>query len=153
MFIIAAPLVAGAWPVLSASILAAAASLGYASVRQEESSHARASDYVVDSEVDITMANSEVVSDTLIRGESFSVSKGDILATFRVDGRGACQVHVSGKGHSEHELKMAGSELMDRVRQQFAYSQVMAELEQRGFQISKQEVDNKQTIRITVTRP
>lgn len=148
---ISAPIVAASWPILSASILSAAASLGYAKASGETTDRA-ISPSEIDRSVELTMPRSEVVSDTLLRGESFSVSKEGVTAAFSVDGRGACQVHVSGKGHSEQELKAAGSELMDRVRQQFAYSQVMAELEQRGFTVAKQDVDEKKTIRITVTR-
>jgi len=85
--------------------------------------------------VQLTMEDSQVVSDTLLRGESFTMEREGVTASFRVDGRGACIVHMSGQGQSDRQLEAAGHELMDRVRQQFAYAKVMAELEERGFQV------------------
>jgi hypothetical protein len=50
------------------------------------------------------------------------------------------------------ELEAAGREVMDRVRQQYAYAKVMSELEERGFQVVDQEVQANRSIRIRVRR-
>jgi len=148
------PVVAGTWPIVSAAVIAACAGLGYGSVRR----------YEQDLELDVvatgpgtrsvalTMEDSQVVTDTLMRGESFSFARGDLTATFRVDGRGACVVHVSGEGRSNEELEAEGREIMDRVRQQYAYAKVMAELEERGFHVIDQEVQANHSISIRVRR-
>jgi hypothetical protein len=149
------PVVAGGLPIISAAIIAGGAALGYAAVRRLEE------DVLSDSahglmagprSVTMTMPESQVVTDALLRGETFELRKDDIMATFRIDGRGACQVHVEGAYLSEAELTAAGTQLMDKVRQQFAYAKVMAELDQRGFSLVDQHVEENQAIRISVRR-
>jgi len=152
---VVAPVVAGSWPIVSAAIIAASASLGYtAATRSESQLDALNSLYVADAvrSIEIRMTDSQVVTDALQRGESFTVEREGVAAVFRVDGRGQCQVHLSGAGVSEMDLQSAGQELMDRVRQQFAYAQVMAELETRGFEVVHQEMEADQSIRIRVKR-
>ncbi|BDI31699.1 hypothetical protein CCAX7_37500 [Capsulimonas corticalis] len=160
---VVAPIVAGSWPVISAAILAAGAAMGYHAAananeqlrRQEEAGcgnllYSEVSP--VQRSVKLVMDDSEILMETLMRGESFAMEREGLTATFRVDGRGQCTVHVSGEGRSEMELQEAGYSLMDRVRQQFAYSKVMAELEERGFDVTQQEVRADQSIRIQVRR-
>jgi hypothetical protein len=150
------PVVAGGWPVISAAIVAAGAAMGYRAVkRAEESGELGISEHPGGPRtraVDLVMENSQVVADALMRGESFTMSRGDIAATFRVDGRGACSVHVSGQNMTDAELEAAGRDLMDRVRQQFAYAKVMAELEERGFEVVREQLEADQSIRIRVRR-
>ena len=161
---VVAPIVAGSWPVISAAILAAGAAMGYHAaacaseeLRRREEEGARDTllfheTAPVQRSVKLVMDDSEILMETLMRGESFAMEREGLTATFRVDGRGQCTVHVSGEGYSEAELQEAGYTLMDRVRQQFAYSKVMAELEERGFDITQQEVRADQSIRIQVRR-
>jgi hypothetical protein len=158
--VVAVPLVLGSWPAISAAILAGGAALGYTALNKEnsvanlnENSHSnQALQQDLERSVQMTMSESQVVADSLLRGESFFMQRGDVQATFRVDGRGACQVHISGKNMTNAQLEAAGVELMDRVRQQFAYSKVMQEMEARGFQVQSQEVEGNQSIRIRVKR-
>lgn len=167
------PIVVGSWPAISAAILAAGATMGYQTVKRLEehennffnqdnslfldgtmtqSSTQDAAPYAVTRSVQLRMDNSEVLADSLMRGESFTMQRGDISATFSIDGRGACNVHMSGTTTSDSVLEEAGRELMDRVRQQFAYAKVMQEMEERGFQVVQQEVEENQSIRIRVQR-
>jgi hypothetical protein len=149
------PVVAGGWPMISTAILAASAGLGYRAVQSLEENLA-AGIAVEGAEracgVQIVMAESRVMADTLARGESFAVQREGVTATFRRDGRGQCTVHVSGAGMSDAELEAAGRELMDRVRQQIAYAKVMAELEARGFDVVQEQVEADQSIRIRLRR-
>jgi hypothetical protein len=149
------PVIAGGWPIIAAAVLAASAAMGYRAVQgleqrlcaeltPEASARRR--------EVSLVMDDSRVVAETLMRGEMFSVEKDGIIATFRRDGRGQCTVHLSAEGRSEAELEAAGRELMNRVRQQFAYAKVMEELEARGFDVVQQAVEADQSIRIQVRR-
>jgi hypothetical protein len=149
------PVVIGSWPMISAAIVAAGAAMGYQAVRQQEQAlEAMTTDEqeAIARSVQLVMEDSEVVADTLMRGESFTLQNGDITATFHIDGRGACNVHMNGKGKTDAQLEEAGRELMDRVRQQFAYAKVMQEMEERGFQVVKQEVEENNSIRISVRR-
>jgi len=145
------PVVAGGWPVISTAILAASAALGYRAVQSLEEN---AAGIAVERArgLDLIMGESQVMADTLERGESFTVEREGITATFRRDGRGQCTVHVSGSGRTDSELEAAGRELMDRVRQQFAYAKVMAELETRGFDVVQEQVEADQSIRIRLRR-
>ncbi len=151
------PLVVGGWPFVTAAIVAAGAALGYEVAAKLEQAHEIALDAAAEgvvaanqTSVQLVMDDSKVVSDTLLRGESFTLQNGPIQAEFYVDGRGACRVHLSGEGVSEAKLEEAGRELMDRVRQQFAYAKVMQNLEARGFQITAQQVEESGSIRIRV---
>ncbi|HTE19469.1 MAG TPA: DUF1257 domain-containing protein, partial [Armatimonadota bacterium] len=102
--------------------------------------------------VSLVMEESQVMADSLARGEAFAVEREGLHATFSRDGRGRCIVHVSGEGRSNGELEAAGRELMDRVRQQFAYARVMEELETRGFDVVQEQVEAEGSIRIRVKR-
>lgn len=149
------PVVIGAWPLISAAIVGAGAALGYQAVRFAEETEGvaeRADDAPFTLGVDLVMDDSQVVADTLMRGESFVLRRGDVTARFRVDGRGCCTVHVEGENKTIAELEAAGRELMGQVRQQFAYAKVMAELEQRGFQVTQQQIGEDRSIRLRVRR-
>lgn len=149
------PVIVGGWPMISTAILAASAALGYRAVHSLEENVA-AGIAVEPAQragaVRIVMEQSQVMADTLARGESFTVAREGITAVFRRDGRGQCTVHVSGTGKTDAELEAAGRELMDRVRQQFAYAKVMAELETRGFDVVQEQVEADQSIRIRLRR-
>jgi hypothetical protein len=148
------PVLAGGWPAISAAILAASAAMGYRAVQSLEERVALgiATERASAGTVQLVMEDSQVVADTLARGESFTVQREGITATFQRDGRGRCTVHLSGEGKANAELEEAGRELMDRVRQQFAYAKVMAELEGRGFDVVQEQVEADQSIRIRVRR-
>ena len=146
------PVVAGSWPMISAAIVAAGAAMGYHAAKQAEASLAREMGGAASAGVSLVMENSQIVSETLLRGEAFTLEREGLSATFRMDGRGQCTVHVGGTGKSDRELEEEGRELMDRVRQQFAYAKVMGELEERGFEVVAQEVDVDNAIRVRVRR-
>jgi hypothetical protein len=151
--VIVVPAVATAWPVISAAVIAAGASMGYRAVtRAERGLENQNKSMAFQNDVQMTMLESEVVAAAFSRGESFSLERDGIIATFRIDGRGACQVHLSGENKSNAELEKAGIALMDRVRQQYAYAKVMQEMETRGFQVTSQEVEENNSIRIRVRR-
>jgi hypothetical protein len=146
------PVVAGSWPLISAAIVAAGAAMGYRAARQAEANLAKEIGGIASAGVSLVMENSQVVSETLLRGEAFTLERDGLTATFRMDGRGQCTVHVGGAGKSDRELEEAGQELMARVRQQFAYAKVMGELEERGFEVVAQEVAADNAIRVRVRR-
>jgi hypothetical protein len=148
------PVVAGSWPMISAAILAAGAAMGYRAVRQAEANRAsgRLGQELPAGGVSLVMDDTRVMAENLMRGESFTLERDGLTAVFRMDGRGQCTVHLAGEGRSNSQLEEAGRELMDRVRQQFAYAKVMAEMEERGFEVIGQEVDADNAIRLRVRR-
>jgi hypothetical protein len=146
------PVVAGSWPMISAAILAAGAAMGYRAVRQAETNRNVDLMDAAPRGVSLVMDDTRVMAENLMRGESFTLERDGLTAVFRMDGRGQCTVHVAGEGRSNAQLEEAGRELMDRVRQQFAYAKVMAEMEERGFEVIGQEVDADNAIRLRVRR-
>jgi hypothetical protein len=151
---IVVPVVAGAWPFVTAAIACAGAGLGYRIVRELEEKEQQLDLDAAPRLCSVNLAITEAgaVADTLARGETFTLERDGVTATFRRDGRGQCAVHLTGAGRTEAELQVAGRELVDRVRQQFAYARLMEELESRGFEMVEQEVGADQSIRLRVRR-
>lgn len=148
------PVMTAAWPMIAAAVAAGSAGLGYKLVSEleQEALALSAVPQSLDRGVNLVMEHSEVMADAMTRGESLAVEREGIRATFRRDGRGQCTVHLTGAGKSHEELQAAGLELMDRVRQQYAYARVMDELEQRGFDVVQEQVEADQSIRVSVRR-
>ncbi len=101
--------------------------------------------------VELEMANAEVIGDALVREETLSVEKDGVTATFRKDARGKLTLHVSGQG-TEQELGAVGQKLLNRVRQQYAAEKVRSELQDKGFVLVDEYVDEQDNIRISVRR-
>jgi hypothetical protein len=149
------PVVAGGWPFVSAAMLGAAGVLGYRAVRAEENRLLETGVQPAEARsrsVSLRMEQSQVMADALARGETLVVEREGLRATFSRDGRGCCTLHMEGEGRSEAELQAAGRELMDRVRQQFAYAKVMEELEARGFDVVQEQLEATGAIRVRVRR-
>lgn len=150
------PMMVMAWPLMAAAASTGASGLGYKVVSELEGEAQLLFDRGTaprkEGSVEVVMENSEVLSSAMNRGESLTVERNGIRATFRRDGRGHCTVHLTGEGHSNEQLRAAGEELMDRVRQQYAYARVMEELESRGFDVVREQVEADQSIRVSVRR-
>lgn len=148
------PMMIGAWPLITAAVAAGSSGLGYKVVSEleQEALALSAQPRAQEESVSLVMERSEVMGDAMLRGESITVERDGVRATFRRDGRGQCTVHLTGAGHSHEQLETAGMELMDRVRQQYAYARVMDELEQRGFDVVQEQVEADQSIRVSVRR-
>jgi hypothetical protein len=152
------PLMLAAWPGMIAAIEDASSGLGYRRSESEppwlkEQPAGPAAAIRTDRGlVEIPLEDSAAVSDTLGRGESYAVTRDGITATFHRNGRGRCVVHMAGPGRRDEELEAAGRELIDRVRQQFAYARVKQELEARGFDVVQERVEADRSIRLRVRR-
>jgi hypothetical protein len=143
--VVLAPVIATAWPAVSASILGAAAALGFAAAAKKvEAAHVE--------KVGIEVEGSACVSGGLGRDEKLSFARDGVNLTFSRDARGACAVDVSGTGRSRKELEAIGREFAGRVVQQYAYNQVMQELAKRNFAVVSQEVGADRTIHVQVRR-
>jgi hypothetical protein len=99
--------------------------------------------------VETEVPNSEVLAETLSRGEKIRIVKGDITVEFAVDDRGRCTVCASGD-RSKAELRRIGEEVSGRVVQQFAYHKLVTELKNRGYQIAEESVTGDQSIQMRV---
>src|SRR6266404_2844761 len=102
------PVVVAAWPVFSAAVAAAATSLGYSVVAEAvdqinqslKSNRAMRSD-----QVELEIANSELVTGQLGRDQHICVTRGGVTVTFSRDPRGRAKICVTGAGHSDEALR------------------------------------------------
>lgn len=142
------------WPILRPVMIAAGAAMGYRATKtalDTGNEKAQAGASTLDS-VSMNVAEVGSLGSGMMRGENFTLVKDDITAVFHRDGRGDIAVHLSGDGIGQERLREAGAELINRVKQQYAYTKVMSELEERGFEVVNQEAEADHSIRIQVRR-
>lgn len=140
------PIVVGSWPAIATAVLGAAGAMGFTVISGESEIEAEAGRRSVETEV----PNSEVVAETLARGERLRIEKDGVLIEFGVDDRGKCAVCASGEGVSKNELRRIGEEVAGRVVQQFAYHKLVNELKNRGYRIAQESVQQDQSIQLRV---
>lgn len=140
------PMVVGSWPAISAAVFGAAGALGFSTIGAEERAKAPGERRRVETEV----PNSDVVSETLARGEKIRFERDGVQIEFGVDDRGRCTVCATGKGYTDAQLKKIGREVAGRVVQQFTYHKLVAELKDRGYSIDQESVEGDQSIQLRV---
>lgn len=141
------PLVVAGWPALSAAVMGAAATMGYAvgssgASTKKETSRKKS--------VETEIENSEVVAEAMDRGLKIALQKDGVQIEFGQDERGACTVCVTGEGRSDKQLKKIGEEVAGRVVQQFAYHKLMTELKRRNYAVVSEEVMQDEAIQVRV---
>jgi hypothetical protein len=139
------PLVITSWPLISAAVVGAAASMGFAVKAEnlhEDSNSRRRS---VETEID----ESEIVADGTAPGQRITVQRGDITISVGQDERGRCTVCVDGSC-SERELHKIGEEVAGRIVQQFAYHKLLSELKERDATVLSEEVLADESVRVRV---
>jgi hypothetical protein len=142
------PVVIAAWPAFSAAVVAAATSLGYTVAKTGFAVASAERDRTT--RVDLEIAQSELVTDTLARDQKISVSRNGVTVTFSRDARGAASLCVTGNGHSKEVLRAMGEELSQRVVQKYVYQRLMDEIRARQFIVVEEQTDANQAIRIKV---
>lgn len=142
--IVLAPIVIAAWPVLAASVVAAAASCGFKVVKD-------AKKIVAKQKVDLQMENSEVVAESLSLDDKIVVERQGVRVTFSRDVRGQFSTCVEGAA-SKDELKAIGEDISGRVIQQYMYRRLSEELKNQGFDMLSQEQGTDEAIRLHVRR-
>jgi hypothetical protein len=147
--IVVAPVVIAGWPVISAAVTAAVASMGFNILTAAASQTAQRKHVEGKNKVDIELEESEILQDS-VSGEQIVVERGGIKAIFSRDQRGALKLCIEGDGHSKAELKRVGQELIDRVTQQYVYHRVVTELKERNMTIVDEEVSADRTVKIRV---
>ena len=144
------PVVIAAWPAFSAAVMAAATSLGYTLVDEQQRANESRSTAKPDNRVDLEVPHSELVMDTLQRDQHISVTRDGVTVTFARDARGKASLCVTGEGHSDAELKARGEELSQRLVQKYVYQRLMQEMRARQFVVVEEETDENQAIRLKV---
>lgn len=145
--LVVTPLIIANWSVISAAVVGAVGTLGFAVVRDSASESRHTTD-TVRTEIDIE--DSEVLESAAGSGEELVVERDGVRAVFSRDARGALRVCMEGHGCSKAELKRIGEELIGRVTQQYVYHRVVTELKQRNMAIVNEEVAADRTVTIRV---
>lgn len=144
------PVVIAAWPAFSAAVAAAAHSLGYMLVEETIKQRQSASAKNQNREINLEIANSELVTGQLGRDQEICVTKGKVTVTFSRDARGRAKVCVSGPGHTEEELRAMGEALSQRVVQKYVHQRLLEEIRARQFVVVEEQIDANQAIHLKV---
>lgn len=140
------PIVISSWPAISAAVMGAAASMGFAA-SGASAEHAPKKSKKCTTETEIE--NSEIFAESMSRGEKIVLSKDDLVIEIGQDARGSCTVRVTGD-RKERELKKVGEEVAGRIVQQFAYHKLMTELKKRNYHIVQENVMQDESIQVRV---
>jgi hypothetical protein len=142
-----------AWPAFSAAVAAAAASLGYSVVAEgidRINQGLEENEKVEKRNIELEIANSELVTGQLGRDQRICVTRGGVTVTFSRDARGRAKLCVTGSGRAEEALRALGEELSQRVVQQYVYQHLLDELSAHQFVVVENEVEADQAIRLRV---
>jgi ABC-type transporter MlaC component len=150
--LILTPVIISSWPAISVAIAGADSALGFVMQRtaQELAAGVHMEEGVQN--VELELADSEVLAQSLATNQQVVLTKGDIRIVVERDARGRCKVCASGKGHSKAQLKQVAEEFTQKLTQCFVYNKVMKELKGKNFQVVNEEVSQDQSIRIHVRR-
>ena len=143
------PVVIAVWPAFSAAVVAAANSLGYVLV-DEAIKQSQKTTQKSNRQVNLEIANSEVVTGSLGRDQQICVTREGVTVVFSRDARGRASVCVSGPSFTDDELRGMGQELSQRVVQKYVYQRLMDEMSSRQFTVVEEEVDANHAIRLKV---
>jgi hypothetical protein len=146
--VVITPLIIAGWPTITATVMAALGTMGYAVAKDTSSRRQVMTDGKVKAEIEVE--DSEILEGTGGYGEELVLEKAGLRATFSRDARGALKVCMEGEGHTKAELKKLGKELIDQVTQQYVYHRVVTELKQRNMAVVDEDVTEDRTIRIRV---
>ncbi len=145
------PVVIASWPALSSAVVAAAASLGFEVVAdtalQPTTAATRSNDPAT---VNLEIDRSEVITGALGRDQAITVTRDGVTVKFSRDARGKAALCVTGRGHSDDELRALGEQLSQSVVQHYVYQKLMGEMQARGFNVVEEEVAEDRVIRLKV---
>ena len=103
-------------------------------------------------QVELEIANSELVTGQLGRQQQIVVTRGGVTVTFSRDVRGHAKICVEGGGQTDEALRALGEELSQRVVQQYVYRRVIDELRAHQFLVVEEEVEADRSIRLKLRR-
>jgi hypothetical protein len=145
--VVIAPIIIANWPVITAAVTAAVASMGFALAKEAETAGQQTA---TKTREEIDVEDSEILAAAAGTDQEIVVEREGIRATFRRDARGALRVCMEGTGCSKAELRRLGQELIDRVTQQYVYHRIVTELKERNMTIVNEEVSQDRTVKIRV---
>jgi hypothetical protein len=145
--VVVTPLVIASWPVITAAVSAAIATMGFSIVQSGErvQTHVRTR-----TRTEIDVEDSEILANTGGLHEELVVERDGLRATFSRDERGALKLCLEGEAFSKTQLREIGEELIGRVTQQFVYHRIMTELKERRMNVVEEEMTEDRTIKIRV---
>lgn len=152
--LILAPVIISNWPAIAVAAAGAASALGF-TVRQtpqETVQQSRQTETETEQNVELELANSEVLTQGLATDQKMILTKGSMRIVVERDARGRCKVCASGRGHNKAELKQAAEEFTQKLTQCFIYDKVMRQLKSKSFQVVNEELMQDDSIRIHVRR-
>jgi len=138
-------LASAAWPLVAAAAVTALASMGYRESTVDNTAECQNS-------VEIGLDNNQELQGAMGRGEVKTFTKDDIRAILRRDGRGSFTLQVEGPGYSQTELEEKGQQLVNSIVQQYAYSRVVGEMSNRGYNKVEENVSEDGSIHLTLRR-
>ncbi len=142
----------GAGAALIPAAVAVAAAMGYRKLSKHSKEELEAEAGSQITEIDLTDKNSKIIEETLAEDEKIVLAKEGIEVEFYKDAAGQFAIHVRGQGIDNETLRKEGEEIIGRVRQQYAYQQIMDKMEKKGFEVSKEEVGEDKRIKIRLER-
>jgi hypothetical protein len=148
--VVVAPLIIAGWPVITAAVTAAVASMGFTVVTGASAGLPALPTTKVRNKAEIEVEDSEILADTAAVGGEMVVEREGVRAVFSRDARGALKLCVEGESKSKSELKRIGEELLGRVTQQYVYHRIVTELQDRNMAIVDEEVAADHTVKIRV---
>src|SRR3954471_1263173 len=146
--VVVAPLIIAGWPVITAAVTAAVASMGFSVVTGAAASLPALPTTKIRNKAEIEVEDSEVLAETASLGGELVVERDGVRAVFSRDARGALKLCVEGDHLSKSELKKIGEDLLGRVTQQYVYHRIVTELEDRHMAIVDEQVDADHTVKI-----
>lgn len=145
--IVLTPIVIASWPAIAAAVVGATASMGFSlqghKTYEEE-------DAAPTTSVETELEESEIVAESMARGQKIVVQRDDVRIAFGQDDRGRCTVCVSGPGRSKRQLQNLADEVAGRVAQQFIYNKLLTELKDRDYAVLTEERLADESVRVRV---
>src|SRR5215212_1900282 len=148
--VVVAPLIIAGWPVITAAVTAAVASMGFSVVTGAAATLPALPTTKIRNKAEIEVEDSEVLAETASLGGELVVERDGVRAVFSRDARGALKLCVEGEHLSKSELKKVGEELLGRVTQQYVYHRIVTELQERNMSIVDEQVEADHTVKIRV---
>ncbi|MBF0406814.1 MAG: DUF1257 domain-containing protein [Candidatus Riflebacteria bacterium] len=145
-FVVMVPVIVG-WPAFVAAATVAGIAYGMSRVGSDQMTEVNS-----ECEAEIPLSSNYALADTIDEGESVCFQGNGFSVVFEKTGRGDCQMRVNGVNKSEAELEFLGKNLLNGIAQQYAYQKITAEMKRKGFAVTKEEVSEDKTIRLTVSR-
>lgn len=155
--LIVTPIVISNWPLIMAAATAAVSALGYTVATDSILEMNDCRDDVFERDItkrrvreEISLENSEILTEAQNRGETLTIEKDNVKATFHRDIRGTLRLTIEALGYTKEQIRQIGDELIGRVTQQYAYNRIMTEMKLRGMEVVEETVEADDTVKIRV---